>query len=132
MLAPHYGKDAELGEIRFAPQDFLNLVKFFRGKAVLFDNFGRDNWIGMARRLRHKDLRALSDSLQMLYRVSDLDTFRRRVFEAIGSLVRCDCFAYNEFGPNGVLSLLHCEPELPAESTDFLLSLGPEFTHENH
>jgi len=85
----------------------------------------------MARRLRHKDLRALSDSLQMLYRVSDLDTFRRRVFEAIGSLVRCDCFAYNEFGPNGVLSLLHCEPELPAESTEFLLSLGPEFTHEH-
>jgi len=85
----------------------------------------------MARRLRHKDLRALSNSIQMLYRVSDLDTFPRRVFEALGPLVRCDCFAYNEFGPDGVLKLLHCEPELPAASTKFLLSLGPEFTYEH-
>jgi DNA-binding CsgD family transcriptional regulator len=85
----------------------------------------------MARRLRHKDLRALSNSIQMLYRVSDLDTFPRRVFEALGALVRCDCFAYNELGPDGVLKLLHCEPELPAASTNFLLSLGPEFTHEH-
>ena len=51
----------------------------------------------MARRLRHKDLRAFSNSIQLLYRVSDLDSFPRRVFEALGSLVRCDCFAYNEF-----------------------------------
>ncbi len=85
----------------------------------------------MARRLRHKDLRALSNSIQLLYRQSDLDTFPRRVFEALGSLARCDCFAYNEFGSDGVLKLLHCEPELPAESTNFLLSLGPEFTHEH-
>src|SRR5437667_6935978 len=83
----------------------------------------------MARRLRHKDLRAFSNSIQLLYRVSDLDSFPRRVFEALGSLVRCDCFAYNKFGPDGVLKLLHCEPELPAASTTFLLSLGPEFTH---
>src|SRR5437773_11670621 len=85
----------------------------------------------MARRPRHKDLRALSNSIQMLYRLSDLDTFPRRVFEALGTLVRCDCFAYNEFAPDGVLKLLHCEPELPAESTNFLLSLGSEFTHEH-
>jgi DNA-binding CsgD family transcriptional regulator len=85
----------------------------------------------MARRLRHKDLRALSNSIQMLYKLSDLETFPRRVFEALGPLVRCDCFAYNEFGPDGVLKLLHCEPELPTESTNFLLSLGPEFTHEH-
>jgi DNA-binding CsgD family transcriptional regulator len=85
----------------------------------------------MARRLRHKDLQALSNSIQMLYRVSDVDSFPSRVFEALGSLVRCDCFAYNEFGPDGVLKLLHCEPELPAASTNFLLSLGPEFTHEH-
>ena len=85
----------------------------------------------MARRLRHKDLRALSNSIQMLYRVTGLNSFPRRVSEAFGSLVRCDCFAYNEFGPDGVLKLLHCEPELPAASTNFLLSLGPEFTHEH-
>ena len=85
----------------------------------------------MARRLRHKDLRALSNSIQLLYRLSDLDIFPCRVFEALGPLVRCDCFAYNEFGPDGVLTLLHCEPELPAESTNFLLSLGSEFTHEH-
>jgi DNA-binding CsgD family transcriptional regulator len=85
----------------------------------------------MAHRLRHKDLRAFSHSIQMLYGVSDVDSFPRRVFEALGSLVRCDCFAYNEFGPDGALKLLHCEPELPAESTNFLLSLGPEFGHEH-
>jgi len=85
----------------------------------------------MARRLRHKDLRAVSNSIQMLYRLSDLDAFPRRVFEALGPLVRCDCFAYNELGPDGVLKLLHCEPELPAASTNFLLSLGSEFTHEH-
>ena len=85
----------------------------------------------MARRLRHKDLRALSNSIQMLYRVSDVATFPRRVFQALAPLVRCDYFAYNEFGPDGLLKLLHCEPELPAASTNFLLSLGPEFTHEH-
>jgi DNA-binding CsgD family transcriptional regulator len=85
----------------------------------------------MARRLRHKDLQAFSHSIQMLYQVSGLDDFPRRVFQALRSLVRCDCFAYNEFGPDGVLKLLHCEPELPAASTNFLLSLGPEFTHEH-
>ena len=85
----------------------------------------------MARRLRHKDVRSLLNSIRMLYRVSDLDSFPRRMFEALGPLVRCDIFAYNEFGPNGLLKLLHCEPELPAASTDFLLSLGPEFTHEH-
>jgi DNA-binding CsgD family transcriptional regulator len=85
----------------------------------------------MARRLRHKDLEAFSSSIQMLYRLGDVDSFPGRVFEALRSLVRCDCFAYNEFGPDGVLRLLHCEPELPAESTNFLLSLGPEFTHDH-
>jgi len=85
----------------------------------------------MARRLRHKDLQALSASLQMLYRATDLDNFPRNVFEALESLVRCDYFAYNEFGPDGVLKLLHCEPELPRASTEFLLSLGPQFTHEH-
>jgi DNA-binding CsgD family transcriptional regulator len=85
----------------------------------------------MPRRLRHKDLRALLNSIQMLYRVGDIDSFPRRVFEALGSLVRCDYFAYNEFGPDGVLKLLHCEPELPTASTNFLLSLGQEFTHEH-
>lgn len=85
----------------------------------------------MARRLRHKDLRALLNSIQMLYRVSDLDTFPYRVFEALGPLVRCDCFAYNELGSDGGLKLLHCEPELPTESTNFLLSLGSEFAHEH-
>src|SRR5437762_264315 len=66
----------------------------------------------MARWLRHKDLRALLNSIQMLYRVSDLDTFPCRVFEALGSLVRCDYFAYNEFGPDGVLKLLQCEYQM--------------------
>ena len=85
----------------------------------------------MARRLRHTDLRALSEAIHMLYQTCDLDGFPRHVFDALGSLVPCDYFAYNEFGRDGVLKLLHCEPELPPASTEFLLSLGAEFTHEH-
>jgi DNA-binding CsgD family transcriptional regulator len=85
----------------------------------------------MARRLRHKDLQALSAAVQMLYRATDLDNFPRHIFEALESLVPCDYFAYNEFGSDGVLKLLHCEPELPRASTEFLLSLGPQFTREH-
>jgi DNA-binding CsgD family transcriptional regulator len=85
----------------------------------------------MARRLGHRDLRAVSQSIQMLYQPTDLDGFPRHVFEALHSLVRCDYFAYNEFGSDGLLKLLHCEPELPAASTQFLYSLGAEFTREH-
>ena len=53
MLAPHHGKDAELGEVRLAPEDFLNLLEFFRRKAVLFDQFGCNNWIGVRCFARH-------------------------------------------------------------------------------
>jgi hypothetical protein len=53
MLAPHHGKDAELGEVRFVPEDFLNLLEFLRRKAVLFDQFGCNNWIGVRCFARH-------------------------------------------------------------------------------
>ena len=39
MLAPHHGKDAELGKVRLALEDFLNPLEFFGRKAVLFDQF---------------------------------------------------------------------------------------------
>src|SRR4051794_9622115 len=45
MLAPHHGKDAEFGEVRLAPEDFLNLLELFPHKAVLFHQFGCNNWI---------------------------------------------------------------------------------------
>ena len=53
MLAPHYRENAELGEVRLAPEDFLNPLEFFRRKAVLFDQFGCNNWIGMPCFARH-------------------------------------------------------------------------------
>src|SRR6476646_4072618 len=53
MLAPHHGKDAELRKVRLAPKNFLNLLEFFRRKAVLFDQFGCNNWIGVRCFARH-------------------------------------------------------------------------------
>src|SRR6476619_5068903 len=47
MVAPHHGKDAELGEVRLAPEDFLNLLEFFQCKAVLFNQVGCNNWIAL-------------------------------------------------------------------------------------
>ena len=34
MLAPHHRKDSQLGEIRFASQNFFDLLEFFRGETV--------------------------------------------------------------------------------------------------
>ena len=34
MLAPHHRKDSELGEIRFATENFFDPLEFFRGQAV--------------------------------------------------------------------------------------------------
>ena len=85
----------------------------------------------MAGRLRHRDLRALSESIRLLYENCDLDGFPRQVFAAITPLVACEYFAYNEFARDGALRLVHCEPELPASATEFLLAIGPEFSKEH-
>ena len=55
MLAPHDGKDAQLGEIRLALEDVLYALEFLRREAVLGDEFGGDGGIGHAagKRLRH-------------------------------------------------------------------------------
>ena len=85
----------------------------------------------MARRLRHRDLQALSNSIRLLYRSCELESFPKHVFAAVAPLVRCDYFAYNEFAPDGALKLAHCEPGLPAAATEFLLALGPDFSKEH-
>ena len=85
----------------------------------------------MARQLSHHDLRALSESIRLLYQCSDLETFPRYVFAAVTPLVRCDNFAYNEFGRDGALRVVHCEPGLPAAAIQFLLEIGPEFSQEH-
>lgn len=85
----------------------------------------------MARRLTHRDLRALSESIQTLYQSCELDSFPRNVFAAVRPLVACDYFAYNEFNQDGGLRLVHCEPGLPAAATDFLVAIGPEFSKEH-
>jgi hypothetical protein len=47
MLAPHHGKNAELGEVRVASKDFFYPLKFFGRKAMLFDQLSCNYWIGM-------------------------------------------------------------------------------------
>src|SRR6266436_318850 len=53
MFAPHHGKNTELREVRLAPEDFLDPLEFFRRKAVLFDQFECNNWIGVRSFARH-------------------------------------------------------------------------------
>ena len=46
MLAPHHGKDAQLGVIGRATEDFHGGLKFL-GREVVFGNkFGCDGWFG--------------------------------------------------------------------------------------
>lgn len=85
----------------------------------------------MARRLTHRNLRALTDSIQVLYQSSELESFPEHVFAAVTPLVPCDYFSYNEFDRDGALKLVHCEPGLPAAATEFLVAIGPEFSREH-
>ncbi|HMJ06322.1 MAG TPA: LuxR C-terminal-related transcriptional regulator [Chthoniobacterales bacterium] len=85
----------------------------------------------MGHRLTQRQLQALSDSIRMLYQSGELDDFPRQVFAAIGPLVRCDYFSYNEFARDGALRVVHCEPGLPASAMEFLLDIGPEFSKEH-
>ena len=85
----------------------------------------------MARRLTDRNLRALTDSIQALYQSCELESFPEHVFAAVTPLVPCDYFSYNEFGPDGALRLVHCEPGLPAAATEFLVAIGPEFSKEH-
>src|ERR1700682_1846815 len=45
VLAPHHGKDSELGKVWFTPKNFLYALKFLRTAAVLLDHFRRHAWI---------------------------------------------------------------------------------------
>ena len=85
----------------------------------------------MGSRLAHHTLRALSDSIHVLYQSCELESFPQHVFAAVAPLLRCDYFSYNEFGRDGALRLVHCEPGLPAAAIDFLLQIGPQFSQEH-
>ena len=85
----------------------------------------------MGHRLAHRDLRALSESIRLLYQQCELQDFPRHVFAAVTPLVRCDYFSYNEFNRDGALRLVHCEPGLPAVATQFLVDIGPAFSKEH-
>lgn len=85
----------------------------------------------MARRLTHRNLRALTDSIQVLYQSCELQAFPEHAFAAVSPLVPCDYFSYNEFGRDGALRLVHCEPGLPAAAAEFLVAIGPEFSKEH-
>ncbi len=85
----------------------------------------------MTRRLTHRDLHALSETIRVLYESCELESFPRQVFAAVTPLVPCDYFAYNEFARDGALRVVHCQPGLPAAATDFLRAIGPEFSREH-
>src|SRR5262245_10536077 len=55
MLAPHYGKDSELGKVRFTTEDFLDALEFFRRQAVFRHEFRSYFRIGGVRH-RHRTL----------------------------------------------------------------------------
>src|SRR5437660_7829158 len=70
VLAPHHGKDSELGEVRFTPENFLDALEFFRSQAVLRHQLGSDGWIGI--RFRHRQ-RDVSESVAGLNRTNSFE-----------------------------------------------------------
>jgi hypothetical protein len=52
MLAPHHGKNSQLGDVRFASENFFDTDKFLRRQAMPDDNFGRD--LGIESGVRHR------------------------------------------------------------------------------
>jgi hypothetical protein len=54
VLAPHDRENAELGEVRFTPEDFFDALEFFRCKAVLCHNFRCHNRIDSRRLAGHR------------------------------------------------------------------------------
>src|SRR6266566_392771 len=46
MLTPHHRKDSELGKIRFAAENFLDSLEFFRGETVFRHQLRSYFWIG--------------------------------------------------------------------------------------
>ena len=55
MLAPHHRENPELGEVRFAPENFFDALVFLRREPVLAHHFGCDF------RFRSHRLRTLTD-----------------------------------------------------------------------
>ena len=53
MLAPHHGKDAQLGVARRAAEDFHGVGVFFRREVVLRDEFECDGGFGHEKNLIH-------------------------------------------------------------------------------
>ncbi len=45
MLAPHDRENPELGEVRFAPENFFDPLVFLRREAMFGDQIGRDKRI---------------------------------------------------------------------------------------
>src|SRR5882724_4402089 len=46
MLTPHHRKDSELGKIRFAAENFLDSLEFFRRETVFRHQLRSHFWIG--------------------------------------------------------------------------------------
>ena len=60
MLTPHHRKDSQLGEIRFAPENFFDPLEFFRRETVFRHKFRSNNRIGGRCGARHRQ-RTVSD-----------------------------------------------------------------------
>ena len=51
MLAPHHRKNSQLGEVRFAPENFFDALIFLRRQAMFGHNFRSD--LGIENGVRH-------------------------------------------------------------------------------
>ena len=53
VFAPHHGENPELGEVRFATEDFPDPVEFFRSETVPLHELGCNDRIGWRRFAAH-------------------------------------------------------------------------------
>ena len=53
MFAPHDRENSELGEIRFATENFFDPFELFWSKTVLLDEVRCNNWVGRRRFAAH-------------------------------------------------------------------------------
>ena len=77
VLAPHHRENAELGEIRLAPENLFDALEFVRHQTVFRDELGCDGGIGSGRHL----LRTLADVISR----STHETLSRQSAEALSS-----------------------------------------------
>src|SRR5438045_1616973 len=78
MLAPHHRKNSQLGEIRFASENFFDAAKFLRRQAMLGHNFRRD--LGIESGVRHRSTKISETARALKSRIIFVTAVARRGF----------------------------------------------------